>query len=89
MITRSIWVADPETGREYDIAPLFSAWHELDQPENTPLNQSAHEVIQQTIRTLNVTVHDPAITLPVQLANLYRDLHRLSDMFVSMQERIP
>lgn len=83
----SLWVADPETGREYDVAPLFETMHVLDRPGNTSLNTSGRDAINRTLRTLNVTVHDPLITPPQHLANLYKDLHLLSDMFEQIVEK--
>lgn len=83
----SIWVLDPESGREYDVAPLFETLNVLDRPGNTSINTSGRVVINRTIRTLNVTVHDPQITTPLHLANLYRDLHQLADMFEQIREK--
>ena len=82
-----IWVFNPATGKDIDVAPLLTVLNQFDAPSNTPINTGAREAIKRTIRVLNVTVHDPHVNNPILLANLYKDLHLLEDMFDQLSEK--
>lgn len=81
------WVHVPGTTREIDVAPLLTVLDQFDAPLNAPLHSGASLTLTRVIRLLNVTVHDGQITSPIDLANLYRDLHRLEDALNALQDR--
>ncbi|GAB4018792.1 hypothetical protein [Spirosoma koreense] len=82
MVNEPGWVTHPDCqDRLVYIEPFLKELSQLDAPPGTSLVEGALQTIARTLRLLNVTVHDPYITDPHDLANLYRDLHRLGDAF--------
>ncbi|QIP15712.1 hypothetical protein G8759_25295 [Spirosoma aureum] len=86
----SIWVAHPERpDLQVDVAPVFSTLGTFDAPADAPFASGATDVIRRTIRTLNLSEHNPALIPPGTLVDLYQDLHRLEDMFEAIHDQQP
>lgn len=84
-----LFVLDPQSGEQLNVGSLAEALHQFDVPPNSSLCMGARDAIHRIIKILNLTVHDPAVTNPVDLANVYRDLHALDELFAGMQNSSP
>ena len=79
-----IGVISPRTGVAINVAPLFDALEQIDGQTNSPAD--LREFVRKLIRTIAITVHDPQITSPVDLATLNFELYRLDEMLSAMQD---
>lgn len=76
-------VSEPQTSLRVDVEPFLTLLHQLDTPPGAPIGAGGAALIRQTIRVLTTSVIDPQVHSPVDMANLYADLHKLEDMFLA------
>lgn len=82
-----IWVKDPKTNKEIDVAAFFQTLDELDASGDIPVGQGGVSVLDKVLRVLNLTEFNPMVHSPGQLVDLYYDLHRLKIMFEATRTR--
>lgn len=87
-VTRApIWVLDPKTNLEVDVAPFLETLEVLDTIYDSSTGEGGVAAVRSLMRTLNLTEYKPSVGTPDQLVDRYYDLHRLEDMFTATRSR--
>ena len=78
-----IWVQDPRSGKQVNVGPFLEALNAFESEPGAPLSRGCVEAIQRIVRMLCLTVHDPVVNPPQELASIYFDLYRFWDLFAA------